>query len=412
MSLSYLERSPFPSMIGRALVCTALAGLCTAVQAAENYWVPSASLSAVRHSDIWLNNAADGSVNGMLASVQTILGVRNPRSSTELRPRLEFENYNGRPELRHTNAYVDLNNRYESPLNLWELTGGFTRESSYMAQRTNATYDPFKTDDQTVDATGRVSLLSETYTRTEIRPAYTHRLSERLGVNFGLSYQKVDFSGVRISANSVDYEDHSANAGLNWAASARTRLGAGAYTTAYRADDRSNKTTGSGLTFWVEQHWSEKFTANADLFVERTRVQLTSPVQDKKFNSWALNFGVVRQGEVGNLRANVGRFFAPSTGGARVTSDQVRLQYDRRFRQLWSYVVAVRGLRNREQGVTLRSDDRDYEIAQISLLRDLTPAWHVSGQYAYSHQKYLNSNVTGRDNQFMLTVGYTGLGPR
>lgn len=388
------------------------AGVVGSAQAAQEYWVPSASVSAVHHSDILLTGADDPAVNGVLGNLQTILGVRTPTSTTEFRPRIEFENYSDRPELRHTNVYLDLNSRSATPRNVWELNGSYAREGSYSAQRTEAAYDNFDPNDPTVDATGHVAVTKETYTRIQLRPSYSHDFTERLGSNFGLFYQKVDFTGATVSSDSVDYQDATASGGLSYAVTPRTRVAGGVYGTRYRAEDDSNTTTGRGVNFSVEHNWTQRFTANADLFLERTKVDQVGVLQDTSTNSWALNFGVVRQGQTGNLRMNVGRFFSPSTGGSRITVDQLRVQYDRRFKPLWSYTVAMRGLRNREQGTSTGRADRNYASSELSLVRDLTPTWNVSGKVAYTWQKYLSSNISGHDSQAMLSVGYTGLGPR
>jgi hypothetical protein len=392
-----------------AVITMAVAG--GSAVAADKYIVPAAELDFVQHSNPLLL-ANGNSASGYLGSVEGVFGISNRLSVTELRPRIEYQSYSNRAELRHLNQYLDLNSRYASLRSEWQLVANYSRENSYTAQRTAAVYDQFDPNDPTVDATGRISVTPETYTRTQVRPNFVYHLTQRLATEINASFQKVDFSSNVPNADTVDYQDLLTVASLFWAVRPKTRLGTGYYNARYKADDHSDVTTGRGVSFNIEHNWSQKFTGTAAANVERTKVDRVGVAQDDTSNSWALSVGVVRQGQTGNLRLNAGRIFSPSSGGARSTVDQIRVQYYQQFKPLWAYTAALRAIRNREQGVVAGRNDRDYATATVQLNHELTRTWFLTGNYSYTRQKYANSGNAAKDNSFVVGIGYRGLDPQ
>jgi hypothetical protein len=383
----------------------------TAHAASDGYFTPEIELHAQHHTNPEMVSAKEKSATGYLANARGVFGWRSLTSLTEFRPKIEYNSYSSRKDLRHINQYADLQSRFTSLRAEWNLVANYARESSYSAQQTSAVYDEFDPDDPTVDATGDISLISETRTRVQARPSFSYRFSDRLGTELSAFYQSV--SGEADSTGSiVDYRDTSASAALFWSLSPQSQLAAGVYSAKYKTDDGSNETTGKGVSFELNQKWSETFSSRWALNLERTKVDQTGLLADDTGNSWGAEYSLRRVFVLGDIRLSLGRIFSPSSGGTRATVDQARVQYYRNFKPRWSYLVAVRGIRNRDQGVGIGRYNRDYLTGNLQLNWEMTQTWYLTGGYSHYWQKYVVSGAKSQNNVLSLGIGYRGLGPQ
>ncbi|MGE0114254.1 MAG: hypothetical protein AB7T07_05150 [Steroidobacteraceae bacterium] len=399
-----------------ALVGSLVSGMAvTSALAADGYFIPEIELNAQHQSNPEMYSDNTSSATGYLANASGIFGLRSPRSVTELRPRVVYNEYSNRKDLRQVNEYADLNSQFTSLRGELNLIANYARENSYAAQRTSAVYDTFDPNDPTVDATGRISLISETRTRIQARPSFIYRFSERMGADIGAFYQAVN-SNADSSGSTVDYRDVEGYGSLFWSWTPQTQFGAGVYGTKYQTDDGSDVTTGRGVSFQLDQKWSKTFSGMLAFNLEKTKVvhdDHVGALEEETFNSWGAEFNLRRKSQLGDLRFNLGRTFSPSSGGARTTLDQIRLQYYRSFKPRLAYLIAVRGFRNREQGVVAAASNnaRDYATGYLQLTWDMTRTWYLTGGYAHYWQKYVVSEAKSQDRVFTLGIGYRGLGP-
>ncbi len=411
MSSLFHKHSPYITRFALLLPLVAIGAAGTAL-GADGYFIPEVEAGGIHQTNPEWATENPSSATGYLAYAGGIFGVRSPRNITEFRPRVEYYDYSSRPELRNINGYADLNSHYSSLRGEWTLIASYSRENSYNAQQTSAEYDQFDPNDPTVDSTGRITLLSEVSTRIQARPSFSYRFSERFGTEVNLFYQTMD-SNTDAGGSIVDYRDASAQGSLFWNWSPQTMLAAGVYGANYRTDDGSNVTTGQGVSFMLDKKWSETYFAGLAFNVEKTKVELTG-LPDDTSTTWGGEFNFRRKWQLGDLRLNMGRTFGPSSGGARTALDQVRLQYYRNFSPRWTYLVAVRGFRNRVIGgvtTSVTSLNRDYATGYLQLNWEMTRTWYLTGAYSHYWQQFVGSGATSRNDVLTLGIGYRGLGP-
>jgi hypothetical protein len=125
----------------------------------------------------------------------------------ELRPSVQYENYSNRPELAHLNQYLNLNSRVTSLVSEWGLIANYSRENSYAAQRPAAVYNEFDPENPVTDATGRITVVSQTYTRVQARPRYHRNLSSKFSMEISGLYQDVDVNFPTVATDATGYTD-------------------------------------------------------------------------------------------------------------------------------------------------------------------------------------------------------------
>ena len=398
----------------RQLGARVLAGLATTLAghalAADRYFVPQVELDFIHHTNPELISNSS-SASGYLADASAILGLQSPRSKSELRPRIQYENYSSRSELRHVNQYIDLNSYYNLQRSQWTLVGSYSRENSFAAQSTPAAYDSFDPNDPTIDSTGRIAVISQTYSRVQVRPGFSHSWNERFGTEVNALYQQLRFDTAIASTDAVNYNYLQGDAGMFWNLRPLTRVSAGLYAAKYESVNQPDTTTARGASVEFGHNWSRTFSGTFTTNVERTKQDNAGLAQDDESTNWGADVAVMRKGQIDALRLNAGRTFSPSGAGARVTVDQVRVQYSRNFKPLWSYQVAVRAFRTRESGTASAGNDRDYMTGSVQLNRELTRTVYLTGNYSISRQKYVTSDST-QDRVLTLGIGYRGLDPQ
>jgi hypothetical protein len=410
MSSSY--RSRLRQWGGSGFVLAAALALPGRALAADGYFVPEFELTGLSRSNPELVPTNSSSASGVRGSVGGVFGWRSPRAFIEARPKIDYEDYSSRPELENFNQYLYLNGRYETRSGDWAFFANYSRENSYTAQRAAAGYDELDPNNPIVDETGRIVVLAETYTRAQLRPSFTHNFSQRFGMEINALYQNVDVSSQLAASDARDYDDTRGEALFYWNWRPLSRIGAGVYAERFKSKDGLDATDSRGLSLQFYQNWTQTFSGGVELNLERSDVDEVGTALDSTSNNVSVNFSLQKRGQISTLRMDGGRIYSPSTGGARVSLDQLRVQYSRQFKPLWSYLVAARGFRSREQGAQLVRSDRDYAAARLQLTRELTRTWYVSGNYNYTWQKYVGEPSGANDSYISLGFGYRGLDPQ
>lgn len=412
MSLSYPNRFSGGALHGRHALGAVLLVMVTvysdAGAAVDAYFVPQVSARGEYHTNIDL--VAEGpkdNVTGYSGLASAVMGWRSQRNITELRPRIEYYDYQDRNELQRTTGSLEFKNQYASQRSEWELVGGYRRHTAYEAQRVEATYDEFDPDDPTVSLPGRTVLASETRTRIQVRPGYTYKFSERLGAEVGALYQSERFSA---GSDSVDYNYLTGTASMLWGVAPRTQLGTGVYLTDYDGEN-ADQVQSIGGTLGLNHRWSQTLTLGANLKYEQTEVDNVESGINDNLNNWGVELSLVKSGQISSLRFDAGRTFNPSSVGSRTTLDQVRVQYSTNFRPRWTYLAAVRGFRTRDAEKVQSGEDRDYASAYTQLAWNVTRTWSVSAAYSYYWRKYVNAEGA-YDHMVTLGVTYRGLRPQ
>jgi hypothetical protein len=410
--------SSFRNRAIRGAALAAFAATCAApVVAADSYFQPLIEVRTEYYSNRDLEPSPSLSVYkqdvlGYVANLSANAGVRTQRSDTRLQPKIQFQEFPDRDDLKRINASLGLQNTYKWERSQWRLIGNFMRQDRSNRQLVDAGYDEFDPDNPVVDGSGKVALTPETITTLQARPGFTHAINQKVEFVFDGLVQ----TSRRDSddpARDLDADTWSAQAGFGWNLRPRTRLEAGAYYSSYKASRNLNTTDGTGLAFDLEHEWNPTLRSVFLLDVERTEVQSGVAGSVEKMNSAAASVEVIREGQVGELHFAVGRSFSPTSYGNRSNIDQVRLEMRRRLTPLVQLRTALRGLRSTAQGDLIsREDDHKYARADLEMRWNLTRNWYVAGSYSYAWVKYKRDADDGAGHIGLVSFGYQGLAPQ
>ncbi len=390
---------------------TALAPMV--VGAADGYVIPQVEAWGEYHTNRDLRPSSldlDQSVEGYFASVGGIFGLQSRRGRTEARPRLQFEEYPDRDELRSTNQFLDIRSDYRWLKSQANFVGRYSKVNEYNAQIAQAEFDDFDPENPVEDSTGRVQFLSQTITRIQLRPSYSYKFTPRVAAGASAFYQTVSFDS-DIGATGSDYDYSQGKGFLTWTLDQKTDLETAVSVSQFEADDGSNKTDSKGLSVELTRRWTETFAGLARLEGDRSEIERPGRVAET-VNGWGFGLGAQKAGEVSKLRFLVGRTFSPSVGGSRTTIDNAQVQYDRDLSARWAVGSAARYFRTRTQGSAVSEDDRDFGRADVVLRRLLTQTVSAGVGYSYFWQSYEVDDESGDDHMFLVSISYQGLAPQ
>jgi hypothetical protein len=411
-----MPQSSYGTVLGA--LATSLALSVPAI-GAEQYFRPSVTAGVEDHSNIDLSAAAQTqNVVGFKADLQGTWGIRTPRSSTELVPRFVVQKFQQRDRLSRTQEYLDLKSQFKTQLSSVELFGRFNRLDTYQSQLVSAGFSEFDPGATPGGQSGRV-LVGNTRTLAQIRPRFSHTISQRTDIGIYADYQHVDFSSQSIN-DQVDYDFGIVNGFVERRFGPKTRLTTGVYASKYETKDNTNRTSAVGVSVDWSHDWTKQLQGTFSVGAERSKVKKlditipASPVAtEETATNWNATYSAAYRGEVSRVRFTVGRELTPSSRGDKSATDQIRIQYDRNWTPRLDFTGAIRFLKERSiKGAAQSPNDRDYGIAELGLRWALTRTWFVHGGYSYLHQKYSDTGLSARDNVFEVSIQYLGLPPQ
>jgi hypothetical protein len=402
-------------------VRSAVAGACTAACllsasagpafAAQTYVQPQAELRVENNDnfDLLPQGSPDSDVYGYIADLQALIGIATPRSDTSLRPRIRLQEYPDRDDIEKFEAFLDLRSNYQ-----WERSdlltiARYSRQDSYNADRQSGEFDPL--DPQDPDALdSSQKLVGETRTRVELRPTFTHSLTERTRLGLAAQYQAVRYDADSAADEQTDYDYLLGEGFVSWALNPRSDVSVGAYAAKYEATDDSTETDTIGGSVGYSYRWSELAGLETELFYEENDITDFVPVTTEETTSgWGGTVTAYWTGEVSETRFSAGRTFAPTGSGGKSEVDQFRLQYDRDLSERLSFLGAARYQQRNSLGTAGSSDDRDFARVDLSLKWFFEPTWFVQGGYSYIWEDRESASGSADNNKLFLSVGYKAL---
>jgi hypothetical protein len=421
MSWSFLkgvsmQQPSYGTILGGLAISMALS---VPASGAEQYFRPSVTATVEDHSNIDLNAAADTqNVVGYKADLQGTWGIRTPRSSTELMPRFVVQKFQQRDKLSRTQEYLDLKTQFKTQLSMVELFGRFNRVDTYQSELVSAGFNEFDPGATAGGQSGRV-LVGNTRTLAQLRPKFTHTISQRTAVGVYADYQHVDFSSQSINSQ-VDYDYGIVNGFVERRFGPKNQLTAGLFASKYETKDNANRTNAVGVSLDWSHDWTRQFQGTLSIGAERSKVRKLDAgipaapvVTEDTATNWSATYSAAYRGEVSRVRFTVGRELTPSSRGDKSATDQINLQYDRTLAPRLEFTGALRFLKERSlKGIAQNPNDRDYGTAELGLRWALTRTWSVRGGYHYFRQKYADTGLSAHDNVFLVSLQYLGLPPQ
>jgi hypothetical protein len=405
--------------VGKGLLLScALLGLPAA--AAEVYWQPIASVSSEIDSNLDLQPDTRQDIEGYLADFATIIDIRNPTSSTIIKPRLQYAYYPQDSPDDRLEAFLDLSSNFKTQRSSGTISGSFRHVDEFNAEFTSAAFNDINPIQPTNPSTGQVT-KGASQDSVLLYPDYAYKLTPLLSVGVSGVYQDVTYSPA-IDRNHLDFDYYLGRAFGTWSFSQRSDASLGAFGSKFQAPHADAEATGAGVTLDLNTNWSPIFSTHEQLLYQRTDVSNQAMLVDGEpeavFNGSVGRVGgsvdAVYKAQISQFRLSAGRSISPSGAGALYTIDKVQFQYNRYFGPRLYFTGAVIGLRNREINPEAVNDNRNYAQALVDAKWMLSRTWFVQGGYQYQWQKYTSDPAeigSAENNRIYIRFGYQGLPP-
>jgi hypothetical protein len=413
MSLLSLSRALALPKAGLAMLPVCCLVLSTA-NASDAYFLPAASVGSEYDSN--RNMSPDPSnaksVEGYSAGVEAILGLRTPRSSSELRPRIRYQVFPSDQQFNRTEGWLNLKSKVDTERSEFIVLGEYSRQDIFTYNFIDVGFDPFNPNPPPTSNNGNFR-VNETRTLAELRPSYTYRWNATTGVGVDFLVQDMTYSA-DVPLHTQDYDNGQGSLKLMRHVSALTELSVGGLVGRFKTKDGLNKTDSVGALADLSHHWSKEDSSTLSLVVERNRAEFQEPVPNEETaTNWGAQFSTLLHGEVSELRFIIGRELIPSGAGGIEARNGIRAQYDRNLSQRLTFTSALNGYRQRvlfgQSSVSSANRDRDVAVAEFSLHWAVTPTWFLSGGYGYSWQDVMSKTGAAHNDRVFVAFVYQAL---
>jgi hypothetical protein len=400
-----------------------------AAHGADTYVQPSVDLRVEQNTNRNLSSdpATEDDLTGYIGNVELLWGYRTPTNDTRLRPRLRFQYYPDREDIQRSEQFLDFTTRNRvTERTAWNLDTRYSRRDAFNAELGGVGFDDLDPDEldefedvDREDPAGGVdpgqALTDETRTRFVIAPGFSHRFTERTGIDLGSAWRTVRFSE-EIGANRRDYDYLEVSGTVTQRLDPHTRVSFGPYASRFETRDDLNTTDSLGLILGWDRAWSERWETRTRLQVERAEVELSEPggfvTSDERDTDFGGEFSGLYRTETGRLRFSVGRFFLPTTSGTRSAANEIRAQYDWNQSERLSFVTAVRAYQREAQGRRSSGSDQDFARAEFGARWMMTPTMFIGGGYEYTWRDRASDPGDADNHAVYISFGYRGLGPQ
>jgi hypothetical protein len=251
---------------------------------------------------------------------------------------------------------------------------------------------------------GRV-LVDNRRTFASLRPSFVFDLSQRRELQLSGGYTDVSFDTQLFGAQ-VDYRTSDVAAGLVTRLNERSNLVVRLRGARYDLESRLEASNGYG----AELQWDRSTAAETRSYVRLGAQSVELLDGDRETNvvvGAGMNFLMGRNELFLDAARNVG----PSSAGALVTRDQVRLRWTRAFTPRLNLLAGLRATRDEDIEDTQFTvfTGRKYATADLGLQWRWQEEYSLRAAYDYTWQEFDDSSVDAKSSGVMISVTYEPL---
>lgn len=413
--MSSSSRSPRARLLGRAIAVVPLALASAGAFAQQTYVVPRVEATAEWNSNrelVDLRSQEDGST-GYKLNADVLFGRRTQTTTFEARPRVQFQEFPDRDGIDPVDYALDARAERVGVKGTVGLLGRYARQDVFNAEYGSAGFDELQPNDPGVDA-GGIVFVGGTRETIRAEPSFRWNWSPLTAIGGSAYYERVDYSS-DVAFNRVGYDAQYAELVVIRALGPRTEFHVGPYYAHSETDTGSNETDSVGARLSWKYEATERTRFSVSGVVERNDITdyLPGGPVDTETTEWGLEVAGYYRQRVGGIRYSIGRFLRPSTLGSRRTADQVRVQYVRPLTPLLTLDFALRATRDQRigGGEIAVIEKRNRALAELTLTRQLTPTFYVTGGARYAWQDFAGTSNATNYGAF-LGFGWRGLDRR
>ena len=415
MSLSYPDREQvnLKSAAWAAWASVTLLAVITgSAQAAETSFQPAIEARAEQNTNRNLAAVSENEldVHGYVLTAEGLWRYATPVNETRIQPRVRFQQYPDEKSEEQTEIFLDLSTRHSfSERNALDLVGRYARQDAFNAELGDAGFDDFDPNDPT-DPSGESAVLGEDRrTRVQLRPGFSHVLSELTELRLAGVYETIRYDSDR-QDRTTDYDWMALEASVIRRLDPRTQISFGPTASLYETRSDFNRTESYGGFLGWDRELTALSSSGFRAFAERSGVEVTDATGWSKESetNYGAEFNARKRTETGRIWFRAGRTLVPTSRGSISLRDEMRLQYDHDFSERWSMKTAVRAYRRDDRG--LSTNDRDYARGELRLSYRITPTVFFATGLEYTWEDR-DDRPSSADNQtYYLSIGYRGLG--
>jgi hypothetical protein len=248
---------------------------------------------------------------------------------------------------------------------------------------------------------GRV-LVKNRRTRFDVTPGVDFELSPRKQIELAAEYVDVSYDD-QIPGAQVDFRLAQGTAALVSRLSERSTL-----TTRIRGAQFDIDGQGTTDSYGAELEWGMR-TATATQSFLRVGAQQVNLPTGEDVTAWVAGGGVNWVAGRNEIFADIARSVAPSSAGAVITRDQLRLSLTRAMTPRLSLLAGLRGIHDDSVDNAEFFTTRSYATADLGLQWRWQEEFSVRAEYDYTWQKYQGAADNATSNGAMLSFVYQPL---
>ncbi len=246
------------------------------------------------------------------------------------------------------------------------------------------------------------SLVNNRRTRLGVRPEFMFELSPRRQIELGAIYTDVGYDD-QIAGAQVDFTLIEGYAGLVSRLSERSTL-----TTRIRGGRFDVETEGWTDTGGAELEWQTRTAAETRTFL-RAGAQVVSMPSGEEETAWTAGGGLSWIAGRNEILTDIARSVAPSSAGAIVTRDQLRLRLTRAMSPRLELLAGVRGIHDDKVDETSGFTARSYATADLGLQWRWQEEFALKVAYDYTWQEFDGAEDAATSSGAMISIVYQPL---
>jgi hypothetical protein len=246
--------------------------------------------------------------------------------------------------------------------------------------------------------------------RFDLRPTWTHRLSERSTVGLSGSYSQVNYDGVD-NRSLTDYRSGVVALGADRRLTEVAGLAVDISYGRFRTKGGENDTENLAVQVGGEYRLSETLGLDALVGLRQTEARfpgLAGRTVSETSSGPVYTVGVEKRlARGGGLRLRAARDLTPSGSAEVLDTTSLELGYSYPVNERLGLDFSSRAFRNRLPSGEASRSDRSYVGARMGLTYRFSPSWRLGLSYWYRWQEYEEDPSSAESNQLALTLGWT-----
>ena len=350
-------------------------------------------------------------VQGPVADAELEFRARNPAGEFSFAPRVRATYFPDEQELDTVDYFALLYWLNQGQRLKTEIRGDFSQQDIVNSEQPDAEVPGAGTDVDLGEAdfgdAGRV-FVENRRTRGSVRPTFEYELSTRRSLEFGATATMVSFDR-EIPGAQVDYNSADVTAGLV------TRITpVSSFTVRARGAQFDIDTTGDSTSYGAEMQWDTRSATERRTFL-RAGAQRVDFQDGDSATAWLAGAGVSMPVGRNQLFFDLSRSVGPSSSGAVITRDQLRMRWSRDLTPRVALLAGVRGTHDEDVDDDSLFQPRSYATGDIGLQWRWEEEFSLRVAYDYTWQEFddtLLDQEAATSSGAMVSVLYQPLNRR